>query len=586
MQDRPNASPGEPAKVPTHGFRLLVESEPWLRVFLHNLGDLFRGGPPKVWTTSSPGEYWPDALVHRPVAWKRLLQSGLAHAIVVACVYAGNLYWLNQPHVISEEPPKNAAMLNYQVSEYLPQVKPKSEKDSVPLRERAQKADPERAAQQIVTLNVDHTSTRQTIVQPDSRLLQQDVPMPNIVAWTAVPMAPVATRHPLRELQLNQPDVAPPSQASIERNVSRLAFPVMAQPPVVAPASPVAARPAAQMLAMASPVVIPPAADLAPRSPSSLTLEAQAPQVAGPASAAVARSNFAVLTPVDGPEVVPPPQATAPHSLNALNVPGSGQGPSVAPPAQPIASGLGRSQAQATGQLLALNAHPLPPDGPVNVPSGSRKGEFAAGPEGSVGASGAPETRKGNAPADRLGGGSGPASVSVGPPPAGATGASVPRLIPPLTMGTTPGGSTGADTPGDRIDNAVFGSRRRYSMHLNMPNLNSRMGSWTVRFAELNADPAQRGDLTAPEAIRKVDPAYPANLMREQIEGVVVLHAVIHSDGSVGEVRVLEGFYEQLDENARAALEQWQFVPGTKNGIPVDVEAVIRVPFRASKRGF
>jgi TonB family protein len=159
--------------------------------------------------------------------------------------------------------------------------------------------------------------------------------------------------------------------------------------------------------------------------------------------------------------------------------------------------------------------------------------------------------------------------------------------VPPaIATDAGPGSSAGAEAPTDRIDNQVFGSRRRYSMHLNMPNLNSRMGSWTVRFAELNADPAQRGDLTAPEAIRKVDPAYPANLIREQIEGVVVLHAVIRSDGTVGEVRVLEGFYEQLDENARAALEQWRFVPGTKNGVPIDVEAVIRVPFRVSKLGF
>ena len=74
--------------------------------------------------------------------------------------------------------------------------------------------------------------------------------------------------------------------------------------------------------------------------------------------------------------------------------------------------------------------------------------------------------------------------------------------------------------------------------------------------------------------------------MREQIEGVVVLHAVIRRDGSVGDVRILEGFYAPLDENARVALEQWRFRPGTKNGVPVDVEAVIRVPFRVTKFGF
>jgi TonB family protein len=567
--------------------RLLIEPEPWLRVFLRNLRDLFRKSPPKVWLTSSPGEYWPDALVGRTVAWKRLLQSCLVHALAVAGVYAGNLYWLSRPHVITEEPPKAATMLNYRISDYLPELKPPATRHEIPLRERTQTADPVLSAQKIVTLNEDRSSTRQSIMGADPRLLQNDVPLPNVLAWTPVPMAPLATRHALRDLPANRPEVAPPAQASVDRDVSRLNFPVMPQPQVVAPSSPVAANRSSQVLAMAGPIVVAPAADVARRDPSALTIQAQAPQVAAPASAAIARSNFAVLVPVGQPEIVPPPQATVQHSLNTLGMPATGQGPPVAPPASAIASSLGRPQAREAGQLLALNAHPLPPDGPLSAPEGSRKGEFVAGPEGNLSASGKPETRKGKiAEANHRGAAGGPSSVSVDPPPPGlaATGVSAPRmttaLAPSAAMDAGP-----TDVTSDRIDNLIFGSRRRYSMHLNMPNLNSRMGSWTVRFAELNADAAQ-GDLTAPEAIRKVDPAYPANLMREQIEGVVVLHAVIHSDGSVGDVRVLEGFYEPLDENARAALAQWRFVPGTKNGVPVDVEAVIRVPFRASRFGF
>jgi TonB family protein len=66
----------------------------------------------------------------------------------------------------------------------------------------------------------------------------------------------------------------------------------------------------------------------------------------------------------------------------------------------------------------------------------------------------------------------------------------------------------------------------------------------------------------------------------------VVLYAIIHADGSVGEVKVLEGFDDRLNENARKALEQWRFRPGTKDGQPVDVEAVVRVPFKVPRREF
>jgi protein TonB len=137
-----------------------------------------------------------------------------------------------------------------------------------------------------------------------------------------------------------------------------------------------------------------------------------------------------------------------------------------------------------------------------------------------------------------------------------------------------------------KIEDEVFAGRRQHAMYINMPNLTSAIGSWSVRFAEMKAADETPGELSAPEALRKVDPAYPADLLRDRIEGVVILHAVIHRDGSVGDVSVLEGCNDQLDANARAALEQWRFRPGTKNGVPVDVEAVIRVPFRVPRLGF
>jgi TonB family protein len=577
MQSTENTAPAEPVKGPLHGFYLLVKPEPWLSAFLRNLVALFRWNSRKAWMTAAPGEYWADALVDRPVAWNQMLLSFVGHVVVVALVYVGNLIWLNQPHVIVEDSPQTATILHYQVSEYLPAMSSSTSRE-IPLRPKEQAADPELAPQRIVTLNVDHNSTRQTLIQPNPLMLQHDVPLPNIATWTAVPMAPVATR-PTVQLPSGAPEVAPPSQAAAQSAISRLTFPIP-QPQVVAPSSPVAVnRQAPQIISMSGPIVIPPAEDVARLDSSRLQLAVQAPQVAAPSSPSMARSNFGLLTPVGRAEVVPPPQATARHDVGAIGAPGPGL--AVAPPSAAITGGMGRSQMREAGQLLALSVQPAPPNADVTVPEGNRKGEFAAGPEGHAGASGAPETKAGAAAsAGPAGVGKGPTGVFVDQPPGRITNGvtAAPRLPPPVAS---------ADYGrSDRIDNEIFGSRRRYSMHLNMPNLNSAMGSWTVRFAELNAESSARGDLSAPEAIHKVDPAYPANLIKEQVEGVVVLHAVIRADGTVADVRVLQGFYQELDENARAALEQWRFRPGTKNGVPVDVEAVIRVPFRVSRLGF
>ena len=37
---------------------------------------------------------------------------------------------------------------------------------------------------------------------------------------------------------------------------------------------------------------------------------------------------------------------------------------------------------------------------------------------------------------------------------------------------------------------------------------------------------------------------------------------------------------EQLDANAIRALRQWKFRPGAKQGIPIELEAIVHIPFR------
>ena len=142
-----------------------------------------------------------------------------------------------------------------------------------------------------------------------------------------------------------------------------------------------------------------------------------------------------------------------------------------------------------------------------------------------------------------------------------------------------------SSSPERKPEDAVFAGKKYYSMQLNMPNLTSSAGSWIIRFAELKDD-HQAGELSTPVVTDKVDPAYPAELMREQVEGTVILYAVIHADGTVGDVRVLQSLHQDLDANACRALGRWHFRPATKNGVPVDLEAVVRIPFKARRGSF
>lgn len=585
MQSAKKAGPNEAFTASGSGLHLVIEPEPWLRIFLRNIGDLFRPTPPPAWVTSPPGEYWADALVHRPVAWRAARQSFLGHVLGVLVLYGLHLLWLNQPQILPVET-RTQAVLHYELSEYLPPVNSKA-KPQPPRRARPQKADPELAPQEIVVTNENHISTRQTIVQPSPQFLKQDVPLPNLIASTQVPGAPMAMNHPMQVLPVNVPQIAPPAPSVAQSTLHPLIFPPAAPPEVVAPAGATVNRRSVAALPMESVIVVPPAPDATARKPESLQLPAQAPpQVAAPAQE-VATSHGApsIPPPLGAPQIAEPAPAAASRNLSNIGLP-SQNAPAV-PPAPPVSSGSAARE-KAIGQMLVLNARPIAPSGPVTVPEGNRPGEFAASPAGHAGATARPEIREGSSSTapGHTGNGITPSDIYVSAPPAKITGNTVVSSGAPPANTARPIAPDRTDQPRDRIDTQVFGTRRHYSMRLSMPNLTSSVGSWSIRFAELNPVGHGGSDLSAPEAISKVDPAYPQELMHDRVEGIVVLYAIIHADGSVGEVRVIEGFDERLNENARKALAQWRFRPGTKDGTPVDIEAVVRVPFKVPRNTF
>jgi protein TonB len=83
-----------------------------------------------------------------------------------------------------------------------------------------------------------------------------------------------------------------------------------------------------------------------------------------------------------------------------------------------------------------------------------------------------------------------------------------------------------------------------------------------------------------PVPIRKVDPKYPPDLIEQNVQGEVILYAVIRADGSVDSIQVVHGVDPQLDANAKSAFAQWKFQPGSKAGTPVDLEVIAYIPFK------
>jgi TonB family protein len=123
-----------------------------------------------------------------------------------------------------------------------------------------------------------------------------------------------------------------------------------------------------------------------------------------------------------------------------------------------------------------------------------------------------------------------------------------------------------------------FSGRAVYTLSVQMPNITSYYGSWMLWFSE--RDPSQKAGLQPPAPLRKVDPRYVPSAVEEKIEGIVRLSAVIRQDGSLGDIVVVRSLDSRLDFAAREALSKWIFEPAMRDGAPIDVDAVIEVPFR------
>jgi TonB family protein len=83
-----------------------------------------------------------------------------------------------------------------------------------------------------------------------------------------------------------------------------------------------------------------------------------------------------------------------------------------------------------------------------------------------------------------------------------------------------------------------------------------------------------------PRLLREVKADYTEDARQRGVEGAVVLEIVVRRDGSVGDVRMLQGLAAGLNDRAVQAVRQWRFAPAQRQGTPVDVIVEVAVEFR------
>ena len=571
-----------------------------------------------------PGELpknWRNVFVDRSIPRTSFRNSLFLHIAFVFLFFSTTHLWLKYERVSLGDPYKNTVR-DYDISKYLPTYA-KETPAIKPL-----KGQPEKSIQRIVSAPPRPDNTEQTIVNPamPNKLLKT-VPLPNFAVNVPVPLPPVPT------MERSKPMIAPELVATVVAPVQKVTRMAMNKIPQmeIDPLRPIAKPERTEMAKANLPTVDPlrPVAEISRTDMGKTPLLEVDPLRPMPKIEREKLNAKQINMPtaaVSGPPAKKKPQAGSDAdeeqfgSFADKKLYDDAMKNAAAQKAQQGSNG-GNSSGRPQGQLLAIQLHPTLPNGPIAIPKGSRSGTFAATPEGKAGAPGTPDipanknTGSGNGsrgnPNDPL------AGISISSPNEKPRGSAVVADPNAESTSHTNRDRVASKTPeqaeempnADRndvkpLDDKIFGKRKYYSIAINLPNLNSAGGSWIVHFAEkqgpdANKDPNKpannlangsgsntvpAGAITAPVAVLKSDPAYPQEFSEDRTEGTVTLYAIIRADGSVTDIAVMRGIQRILDENAKLALGRWRFRPAEKNGVPIDIEAVIQVPFKASRR--
>src|SRR5882724_6870804 len=456
-------------------------------------------------------------------------------------------------------------------------------KESSPVPSRSSKGMTFPGPQPILSTPSNPTNERQTIIQPAKekpKILQEFVPLPNMVK-VAKPHLPLPA-----DLLGGKPDLPefhPAAQAPVQP--PRIALPVTPPPAPIRPAAEAPKRASGEK-AVEPPKLKPSqtlGADeqaLVSLSPTP-TLPQKAPQIPeGEARGQFAVSSTASLTPtqVPGSKI----ESSAP-------VPAIGQ--------TGAAVGDAAGQVELGGGGLGTGAGADTGSGKGGTTAGAARGSGTGagigtgpGPTSASGSGAGSATGRGGLPGltiqSRSYGGVGISVNKGGGGAGGGIGVNVERSpikLPPQTAYGMTISST-ADSGGGLPDLGVFAHEKVYTVFLDMRSVSSdRNPSWTLQYARLrlaaeNDAGSYSEGITPPFPLAKELPRLNSELIRTYLRNVIVVFAVIDTEGKLQRLSVLQTPDGRFNPPILAALTRWRFQPAQRNGQPVALKVLIGIP--------
>ncbi|MBZ5634651.1 MAG: energy transducer TonB [Acidobacteriia bacterium] len=124
-----------------------------------------------------------------------------------------------------------------------------------------------------------------------------------------------------------------------------------------------------------------------------------------------------------------------------------------------------------------------------------------------------------------------------------------------------------------------FRGKNVYAIVIPIENMPVYGGDWIVWFAEKEPKPGETPLVRAPIPFRKVEPADPPSTNRTSQR--VQVAALLEKSGKLSTVSVVTSAVPGLAEAVIQDITSWEFKPATRNGVAIDVEVVIEIPFNA-----
>jgi TonB family protein len=93
----------------------------------------------------------------------------------------------------------------------------------------------------------------------------------------------------------------------------------------------------------------------------------------------------------------------------------------------------------------------------------------------------------------------------------------------------------------------------------------------------------ESGVVSKPKAIYKPGPRYAANALMKKVSGTIRVRVIVNEVGFPEIMEIVEHLREGLDANALAAVSQWRFEPGLRNGLAAASVVVVELKFNLVK---